>query len=385
MSTLHLKDNKRYITSFIKQDLKDRMVFIGGPRQVGKTTLAQALLKNYHEQHPAYFNWDFLEHQKKIKDRAWPSTEKLIIFDEIHKFKGWKNLVKGYFDILKNSHQFLITGSARLDHFRKGGDSLLGRYHYYRLHPFTLNELGLDQKNIQLLFTNGGFPEPLKKNSPRFLRRWHLERLNRLIRNDLRDLEYVSDIDKIYRLAELLPTKVGSILSTKSLSEDLLIDFKTCKRWLSILDSLYYSFQISPFGSPKIKAVKKEQKLYLWDWSQVEDDGARFENMVASHLLKYCHFLEDTDGHSMELRYIRDTEKREVDFVVIKNKIPLFAVECKLNDTKLSDHIKYFSTRTNIPKFFQIHLGTKHHESFQINDQISILPFMEFCRICQLK
>ncbi len=153
----------------------------------------------------------------------------------------------------------------------------------------------------------------------------------------------------------------------------------------SILDSLYYSFQISPFGSPKIKAVKKEQKLYLWDWSQVEDDGARFENMVASHLLKYCHFLEDTDGHSMELRYIRDTEKREVDFVVLKNKIPLFAVECKLNDTKLSDHIKYFSTRTNIPKFFQIHLGTKHHDSFQINDQISILPFMEFCKICQLK
>lgn len=352
-----MKLPKRYIESFIKDDLKKKMVFLGGPRQVGKTTLAQSLIPNYHDEHPAYLNWDSDLDRDRLRKRSWPKGEKLIVIDEIHKSKTWRNFIKGLYDTLKNTHQFLVTGSARLDHFRRGGDSLLGRYHYYRLHPFTLPELGNSSDLTDVLFKFGGFPEPLLAQDERTLRRWHLSRLGRLVKTDLNSLETVKDLDKVELLAEELGRRVGSPLSHKSLAEDLEIDPKTVKRWVSILDSLYYSFQLAPFGSPKIRAVKKEQKLYLWDWSQVEDPGARFENMVASHLLKYCHFMEDTEGHKMELRYIRDTDKREVDFVLIKDRKPLFAVECKLNDRSPSPHLFYFKERTKIPRFYQVSLG----------------------------
>ena len=368
----------RYLTPFIKADLGERMVFLGGPRQVGKTTLSQSLIKSYEDGHPAYLNWDFLEHRELIKNHGWPKSEKLIVLDEVHKFKSWQNLIKGFYDTLKNTHSFLITGSARLDLFRKGGDSLLGRYHYYRLHPYSINEIGNTKENFERLFKFGGFPESFHKQDEKFIRRWHMERINKLMKSDLRDLENIQNLDKIQLLAEELPNRIGSPLSFKSLAEDLEIDFKTCKRWIQILDSLYYAFTISPFGAPKIRAVKKEQKLYLWDFSQVVDKGARFENMVASQLLKFCHFREDTEGYKMELRYIRDTDKREVDFIVLQNKLPLFAVECKVSEKNLSPHIKYFSERTTIPKFYQVHM-----EEFQrqISDKITILPFLEFCKL----
>lgn len=368
----------RYLYNYINADLKKKMVFLGGPRQVGKTTLAQSLIPNYQDEHPAYLNWDSDIHRKKIKDRQWPKDEKLIVLDEIHKFKNWRNFVKGLFDTLKNTHSFLITGSARLDHYRKGGDSLLGRYYYYRLHPFSLPELGIGHLNKEKLFTFGGFPEPFIEADKRTLKRWHLGRIHKLIKLDLRDLETVKDLDKLELLAEELPRRVGSPLSYKSLSEDLEIDPKTAKRWVQILGTLYYSFEIPPFGAPKIRAVKKEKKLYLWDWSQVEDKGARFENMVAGHLLKYCHFHTDVYGEKMELRYLRDTDKREVDFVVLKNKRPLFAVECKYKDTSASPHLFYFKQRTDIPKFYQV---TFEGIEKQLEDNVSILPFDKFCML----
>lgn len=390
-----MKLPKRYLYDQISKDLQKKMVFIGGPRQVGKTTLAQSFLKNYHDEHPGYLNWDLSEHKKRIKNREWPKNEKIIVFDEIHKFKNWRNLLKGHFDVLKNTHSFLITGSARLDHYRKGGDSLLGRYFYFRLHPYTLPELNADDsynhdhkdsfKNIKDLFTFGGFPEPLIEKDFVTLKRWHRSRLSKLIKEDLRDLENVKDLDKIELLAEELPNKIGSPLSCTSLAQDLELDAKTVKRWIEILDSLYYSFRVSPYGTPKIRAVKKEQKLYLWDWSQIEDEGIRFENFVASHLLKYCHFHEDVFGERMELRYLRDSDKREVDFVIIKNKKPLFAVECKLNSNTLSPHIPYFKERTPIPKFYQVFLKNEpsKHERI-ISDDISILSFERLCEEVQL-
>jgi predicted AAA+ superfamily ATPase len=372
---------KRYLQDTIAQDLKEKMVFLGGPRQVGKTTLAQSLIGDYFDGHPAYLNWDDDDHRKKINNKEWPKTAPLIVLDEIHKFKNWRNKVKGLYDTLKNTHSFLITGSARLDHFRKGGDSLLGRYHYYRLHPFSVSELGYKEEVVNQLLQYGGFPETYNQRDERNLRRWHNQRLSRLIKSDLRDLEDVKDIDKIYALAEELPNRVGSPLSINSLSQDIEADFKTIKRWLGILSSLYYSFQIAPYGSSKIRAVKKEQKLYMWDWSQVENKGLRFENMVASHLLKYCHYMEDVEGFKMELRFLRDTDKREVDFVVIKNKKPIFAVECKSGESKVSPRLNYFKERTSIPHFYQVHLGTRHQ---QVDDQISLMPFVDFCRHMKL-
>ncbi len=367
----------RYLAPHIEEDLRTKMVFLGGPRQIGKTTLAQSLIGDYHDQHKAYINWDSDLDRKRLRERDWPKKEPLIVLDEIHKMKNWRNFVKGLFDTLKNSHQFLITGSARLDHFRKGGDSLLGRYHYYRLHPFSLPEIGITEKNLQALFKFGGFPEPLFEEDERVLRRWHISRLSRLVRTDLSSLETVKDLDKVELLAEELPRRVGSPLSHKSIADDLEVDPKTVKRWISILDSLYYSFQIAPFGSPKIRAVKKEQKLYLWDWSQVEDPGARFENMVASHLLKFCHFQQDVLGHKMELRYIRDTDKREVDFVVIKDKRPLFAVEAKFSDKALSPHIYYFLERLNIPKYYQV---TFKGEEKSPRDNVVLTNLEGLCR-----
>jgi predicted AAA+ superfamily ATPase len=271
----------------------------------------------------------------------------------------------------------LVTGSARLDHLRKSGDSLLGRYHYYRLHPYSLPELGFGSANLDHLFRFGGFPEPLSEKNDRTLRRWHQARLSRLVNIDLRDLENVKDINKVELLAEELPRRVGSPLSINSLARDLEADPKTVKRWIEILGSLYYSFQIPPYGAPKIRAVRKEQKLYLWDWSQIQDEGVRFENMMASQLLKFCHYHTDVEGHKMELRYIRDTDKREVDFVVIKDHRPLFAVECKLKDDPPSPHLFYFKERTPIPIFYQVSLtGNERH----VSANVQLTNFTQFCQ-----
>ncbi len=365
----------------ILADLKDKMVFLGGPRQVGKTTFAQSLLPNYRDGHPAYLNWDDLEHRQKILHKDWPSNERLIIFDELHKFARWRNLIKGFYDTQRRTHAFMVTGSARLDHYRKGGDSLLGRYHYYRMHPLSLPELGYEKNALDGLLRFGGFPEPYLKQNEQTLRRWHLQRLERVIGEDLRDLEQVREISLVERLAEALPDRVGAPLSIKNLAQTLEVDFKTASRWIILLENLYFAYRIPPFGAPKIRAVKKEQKLYLWDWSQIATEGTRFENLVASHLLKFCHYTEDTQGYRMELRYLRDVDKRELDFVVLKDRKPLFAVECKSGDRDLSPHIPYFKARTKIPKFYQVHLGSVRRAPM---DGVEILPFSEFCRVEKL-
>ena len=367
----------RYIMGLAEEDLKKKMVFIGGPRQVGKTTLAQSLIKDFRDGHPAYLNWDSDEDRRKIKAREWPQSERLIVFDEIHKYKSWRNFIKGLFDTLKHTHSFLVTGSARLDHFRKGGDSMLGRYFYYRLHPYSLPELGNNIENLKLLFQFGGFPEPLLEKNIKSLKRWHLTRVSHLVRSDLRDLENVVDIDKVETLAEALPLRVGPPLSYNSLAEDLDISPKTAKRWINTLDTLYYCFRIPPYGHKNIRSVKKEQKLYLWDWSQVESEGARFENMMACQLLKFCHYHEDANGDKMELKYLRDTDKREVDFVVIKNKKPLFGVECKVQNDTFSKNIHYFKERTTIPRFYQVGLDGVDR---QIAHNLSMTSFSKFCQ-----
>lgn len=197
------------------------------------------------------------------------------------------------------------------------------------------------------------------------------------MKEDLRDLENVKDISLLLLLAENLPARVGSLFSYNSLCEDLHVSQPTVKRWVDLLNLLYYSFIIHPYGPPKIKAVKKTPKLYLYDWSLVEGPGFRFENLVACNLLKYCHFIEDTEGYAMDLRYLRDAEGREIDFVVLKNKKPLFAVECKTGDKGLSKHISYFHERTSIPAFYQVHLGSW---DFGAAKSGRVIPYVEFCK-----
>lgn len=374
-----MKKADRYLQANIKDDLQNKMVFIGGPRQVGKTTLSLQFLKSPTERNPAYLNWDRVSDRSLILKDQIPLSEPVLIFDEIHKYRLWRGLIKGLYDKNKSENKFIVTGSARLDHFRKGGDSLLGRYHYYRLHPFSLMELNpkATKADLEQLLSLGGFPEPLFGNDQKKLRRWQKERAQRVVYEDLRDLEMVKEISLIELLWETLPTRVGSPLSLKSLAEDIQVSQPTVQRWLTILDNLYMTFRISPFGAPKIRAVKKEQKIYFWDWSQNDEPGYRFENMVASQLLKFCHFKEDTEGYKMELRFLRDTDKREVDFVVMQNKKPLFAVECKTGERSLSPHIGYFAQRTSIPAFYQVHLGNK---DFGKESTGRVLPFQVFCR-----
>ncbi|MBC8186152.1 ATP-binding protein [candidate division KSB1 bacterium] len=360
----------RYLTKNILQDLSEKMIFIGGARQVGKTTLAKKLVAPDFKEF-AYYNWDARSDRKKIMRSEFPGSAELIIFDEIHKYPKWKNLVKGEYDIHKDRYKFLITGSARLNIYRKGGDSLQGRYHYYTLHPFSLAEI-LNIKNdikilqelpvstadhfndFEILDRFGGFPEMLLKQNERSLRRWHNEKMDRLFREDIRDIEAVRDIANMQLLSDFLPSKVGSLLSINSLREDLEVSHRAATNWLSILEQFYYHFRIYPFHKKNIRSIKKEAKLYMFDWSEVENEAARFENLIASHLLKLTQYLKEYEGYRTDLYYLRNVDKKEVDFFVTVDDKPWFCVEAKLNDTNPSPSFFYFKERLNIPYTYQV-------------------------------
>lgn len=365
---------KRYLQDDIVRDLEDKMVFIGGPRQVGKTTLAR-LVGNGNYKKYAYLNWDNRTDRKTILSEEFPADAGLLIFDEIHKYKKWKNYIKGEYDKHKERFDIIVTGSARLDLYRRGGDSLMGRYHYLRLHPFSLSEVVGKKREIdvfkELVFTDdpkgnkarkifdelfifGGFPESFLKKDMRTLRRFHMERLERLVKEDIRDLESVRDISAIQILVELLPPKVGSLLSLNSMTEDLQVTYKTVAHWMDILEKFYYHYRIYPYNARTIRSLKKEPKMYLWDWSQISDEAARFENIIASHLLKTVHYLTDIEGYKAELFFLRDIESRETDFLVTIDRKPWFSVEVKLSSLEISKPLKYFSDKLKIPFNYQV-------------------------------
>ena len=371
----------RYLRECVEADLAEKMVFVGGPRQVGKTTFALSLLgEDQDESSPAYLSWDVLADREEILAARIPGGQKRLVFDEIHKYARWRNLIKGLYDKNKSSISFIVTGSARLDYYRKGGDSLQGRYHYYRLHPFSVmeNDSVPDAQLVERLLEFGGFPEPFLRGETRFHRRWMREHSARVLHEDLRDLENVREVSMLELLLGHLPACVGSPLSVASLSKLLQVAHESVERWISIFERLYVCYRIPPFGAKRIRAVRKEKKLYFWDWSRVEEPAPRFENMVAGHLLKYCNHVEDREGHAMELRFIRDTDKREVDFVVLRDRRPEFAVECKTGDRNVSPACRYFRERTDIPRFYQVHLGAKDYGDATADTRV--LPFHSFCQ-----
>ena len=360
----------RTITKNIQLDLSEKMVFIGGARQIGKTTLATKLIAPLFREF-SYYNWDARNDRRKILLSEFPGSAELLIFDEIHKYPKWKNWLKGEYDIHKDRYKFLVTGSARLNIYRKGGDSLQGRYHYYTLHPLSLAEI-LNIKNelktfeelpisssnhvndLELLERFGGFPEIFLKQNDRALRRWHNEKIERLFREDIRDLESVRDIGNMQLLSDILPSKVSSLLSVNAIREDLEVSHRAVTNWLSILDQFYYHFRIYPYHKKSIRSLKKDSKLYMFDWSEVPDDAARFENLIASHLLKFTQYLKEYEGYGAALYYLRNVDKKEVDFIVTIDDTPWFCVEVKLNDTKPSPSLFYFKERLNIPFAYQV-------------------------------
>ncbi|MEA1922186.1 MAG: ATP-binding protein [Pseudomonadota bacterium] len=333
------------------------MVFIGGPRQVGKTTLAKHLLK-IHYPSGEYFNWDYDEDRQSIINKKWRSDAKCLVFDELHKFPKWKTWLKGVYDVLGVNHSFLITGSARLDVYRKGGDSLLGRYHYWRLHPFTIDELpaGVSpEEGFNRLMTVGGFPEPFLENDAREARRWRRERFDRIIREDIRDLESVRNLQELSLFLDLLRSRVGGLVTLSNLANDVQVSYKTAKNWLDILERMYLLFPVRPYTGSLPRAIQKPPKVYFFDNGDVlGDKGAIFENFVATTLIKRLHYMEDRDGYRYELRYIRDKEGREIDFVILKEGQIEELIEVKYSDEKPSTHLRYYAGKLNPPKATQL-------------------------------
>jgi uncharacterized protein len=363
---------KRYLEPQVRQDLKRKMVFVGGPRQVGKTTLARQILGRSSA---GYMNWDVDEHRSLILGGTFPKA-RLWVFDEIHKYRRWRNFLKGIFDARESGQQILVTGSARLDYYRFGGDSLQGRYHYLRLHPLTVAELDIaSDEGLESLLRLSGFPEPFLGSSETEARRWSNEYRTRLVREDLVSLEQVQDIGSLELLMMRLPQSVGSLLSVNSLAEQLQVSHKTVAKWLAILERLYTIFTVAPFGSPRIKAVRKARKHYHFDWSLVPDAAARFENLVASHLLKWLHFREDTAGYTTELRYFRDIEGREVDFVGVEDGRPILFVECKSSDREVSKSLRYLKLR--FPETDAWQVSASGQRDYVSREGVRVAPALE--------
>jgi predicted AAA+ superfamily ATPase len=348
------------------------MVMVAGPRQVGKTTMARRILNG---RPGIYLSWDNQTDRREIRAARWPGGEALVVLDELHKWRGWKRWIKGEYDKHHASTRFLITGSARLDVYRRGGDSLQGRYRHYRLHPFSLSENAARSHAIpslapgielpvrpgshdalESLMRFSGFPEPFLAQSARTHRRWQHDRLERFFREDVRDLEALRELSKIQELVELLPDRIGSPLSLNAVREDLEVSHRAATHWMDVLERLYWLVRVRPFEGRGVRALRKMPKAYFWDWTEVPERGPRFENLVAMHLLKLCHYLRDADGYDVDLCYLRDRAGREVDFLVTHGRKPWFAVEAKLTESAIDPSLRYFRDRLKIPWVYQVAL-----------------------------
>jgi len=358
---------RRYCESFIFQDLTKKMVFLGGPRQVGKTTLSKALCHNQFSD-GVYFNWDNDEDRRAVLHKQWLKESSLIIFDELHKYPHWKQWIKGIYDTKPDNQEYLVTGSARLDVYRRGGDSLMGRYHYWRLHPLTLDELPSTisaKEGYQRLLTLGGFPEPFLAADEREARRWRRERFDKILREDIRDLESIRNIQLLSLFIDALRERVGGMITLANIAEDLQISPKTAKSWLSVIEKMYLAFPIYPYVKNIPRAIQKPPKVFFYDNGDViEKNGVRLENLVATTLLKRLHFIEDYYGYRCSLHYIRDKEGREVDFLTqIDNKI-VDLIEVKNNDSDISSSLKYYSQKLKPKNTIQIvgELSRPYHQ-----------------------
>ena len=374
---------KRLYQQLITNHFRDyrQMIFLAGPRQVGKTTTSFLIgekTKTFY-----YFNWDDLKTRQQIisnpssiaEDTGLLKISKyppLLVFDEIHKYGAWKQFLKGFFDMYGDLCHIMVTGSAKLNIYKRIGDSLMGRYFLYRIHPLSVGEIlhpnvekkelrppqKIPQKTFEKLLIFGGFPEPYLKANRRFSTNWKRMRQEQLIQEDIRSLSQIQELHQLETLAILLADNVSCQISKTSLAKQINVSIPTIQRWLQTLESFYYSFQVKPWTTNIRRSLRKEPKYYLWDWAQVNDPGARLENFVASHLLKAVHFWTDYGLGEYQLHYLRDKEKREVDFLVTKNNIPWFLVEVKAsNNSGLSKSLFHFQEQTEAPHAFQVSFG----------------------------
>ena len=373
---------KRYLEEFIRKDLKEKIVLLSGPRQVGKTTLSKQLTTSH-----VYLNYDASSDRRIIHAQEWDRDTELVIFDELHKMKKWKSWIKGIYDTEGISPSLLVTGSARLDTYRKGGESLAGRFFYYRLHPLTVKEIcsTLGEKSetaLDKLVKLGGFAEPYLKGSETFAKRFRRIHTDTIIREDLLDLERVRDVKSIEILIDLLRTRVGSATSYTALANDLQVSIHTVKHWLQILENLYIIFPVRPYHKNIARSLLKETKYYFYDTGAVEGDlGAKLENTVACALLRDLHLIEDTTGSRVALHYLKDKEKHEVDFLSVVDNRSLCMIEVKVSEENFSPSLFRFLRKLENAKPFQIVYRLKRKKS---KDEVRMLPAHEFLRDMQL-
>ncbi len=369
---------KRYLEKPVKNDLKEKIVLLSGPRQVGKTTLAKQLTPSN-----AYLNYDSTSDRKIIQAEEWARDVDLVIFDELHKMKNWKSWIKGIYDTEGNSPSLIVTGSARLDTYKKGGESLAGRFFPFRLHPLTVKEICtyLNEKPeiaLDKILEIGGFPEPYLKNSQTFAKRWRRIHTDTIIREDLLDLERVRDIKSIEILIDLLRARVGSTISYTSLANDLQVSIHTVKHWLQILENLYIIFPVRPYHKNIARSLLKESKYYLYDTGAVDGElGARLENAVACALLRELHFIEDTTGSKVSLHFLRDKEKHEVDFLILIDNKPVTIIEVKAGDDNFSRSLFRFHNFLKDAVPIQVVYNLKRKKS---KCPATMLPVHEFLK-----
>ncbi|HYF97924.1 MAG TPA: AAA family ATPase [Coxiellaceae bacterium] len=371
---------QRIYQSLIAQHLQHykQMLFLAGPRQVGKTTLSLAT-KPLAGQF-TYLNWDNSDHRKIILEgpaaiaheagvgKAQPNLP-IIVFDELHKYRLWKNFLKGFFDTYRDQLRILLTGSSKLDVYRRGGDSLMGRYFPYRIHPFSVAETlrtEINNKIIQIpkpietetfdaLFEFGGFPEPFINRNKQFSRRWKQLRQEQLFREDIRDISQLQDIHRLEILAELIKSQAGQLTNYSNLANKIQVSIQTIQRWVKVLSDFYYCFTIKPWSKNIPRSLLKGPKIYLWDWSEIEESGMRSENFIASHLLKAVNFWTDSGLGDYSLYFLRDKDKNEVDFLVTQDKKPWFLVEVKhSNNNRISPLLEKFQQQTGAKHAFQV-------------------------------
>ncbi len=357
----------------------EEMIFLSGPRQIGKTTCSQALSQNHLY---FYLNWDNEDHKQLLLQGPSQilaaaqfqqlSLEKPILaLDEIHKRPDWKNFLKGFYDTYKDQVNIIVSGSARLDLYKKGGDSLMGRYFQYRMHPLSVAETlrtvlhsseisepaEITSAEFERLLTFGGYPKPFLQQQSMFSHRWQQSRKQQLVQEDIQDTLLIHDLNRLTLLVETLQHYAGHSITYSQLAKHLRVSVDTISRWLEILESFYYCFLIKPWSRNIVRSLIKEPKVYLWDWSLSKTPGARTENFIASHLHKACHYWCDRGFGDYQLYYLRDKDQHEVDFLVTRNDQPWFLVEAKTSANQgLNPNLKRFQEATEAPHAFQIAL-----------------------------
>lgn len=373
---VHMAAKHRLYDALLAEHLAShrQMAFVSGPRQVGKTTTCRAHADSYA-------NWDNVDDREQILGGPAKLVKRLrlnrlgqkiptALFDELHKYPRWKQFLKGFFDTYADQVHIIVTGSSRMDTYRRGGDSLMGRYFVYRMHPFSVAEVIHqdlpDQKRIvrpparikpedfDALWTHGGYPEPFLKRDSRFTSRWQELRTEQLLRGDIRDLTHIQQIDQLEMLVKMLADRSSGQLVYSNLARDVRVTVDTVKRWVDTLSSLHHGFLIKPWFKNVSRSLRKEPKWFLRDWAGIENAGHKAETFVACHLLKAVEGWTDMGFGKFHLGYLRDKRQREVDFVIVRDGKPWFLVEVKQNEDSVGEGLRYYQEQVKAPFAFQV-------------------------------